>query len=95
MNNVSDAKTQSLIGHVTQKMTDHYTEFDTLTFTEVRDIQDNILSQEKPVKEIEAAGGEVAGDSGRKPARVQRYGAAGRGASRRAPIGSRKKRRHV
>lgn len=95
MNNVSDAKTQSLIGHVTQKMTDHYTEFDTLTFTEVRDIQDNILSQEKPVKEIEASGGDVAGDSGRKLGRVQRYGAAGRGASRRAPIGSRKKRRHV
>ncbi|GHV80984.1 hypothetical protein AGMMS49944_27750 [Spirochaetia bacterium] len=105
VNNVSDAKTQSLIGHVTNQMTDRYTQFDNLTFTEVRDIQDSILLQDKPVKEAdqsdpgpqsdEAAGGDVTGEQGRKPGRVQRHGAAGRGASRRAPIGSRKKRRHV
>ncbi|GHV26987.1 hypothetical protein AGMMS4952_07950 [Spirochaetia bacterium] len=104
-NDVSDAKTQALIGHVTNQMSDRYTEFDTVTFTEVRDIQDSILLQDKPVKQAdqkdsgsqsdEADDGDGAGDRGRKPGRIRWYGAAGRGVSRRVSIGSREKRRHV
>ena len=43
MHNVSDAKVQSVTGHKTKKMTDRYTHFDTRQFTEVRDIQSELL----------------------------------------------------
>lgn len=52
MSNVSDSKVQSVTGHKTKKMTDHYTHFDTKQFTEVRDVQTNLLTFNKP-KEAE------------------------------------------
>jgi integrase len=92
-NNVSDAKAQSIIGHATQSMTEHYTHFDTLAFAEVKDIQDNILLQE-PVKQIEAACGDDTGEMAHKPIRARRYVAVGRHEARRALIVQRKKHRH-
>jgi integrase len=44
MNNVTDAKVQSVTGHRTKKMTDHYTHFDTRQFTEIRDVQTKLLT---------------------------------------------------
>jgi integrase len=46
MNNVTDAKVQSVTGHRTKKMTDHYTHFDTRQFTEIREIQTKLLTGE-------------------------------------------------
>jgi integrase len=44
MNNVTDAKVQSVTGHRTKKMTDHYTHFDTRQFTEIREVQTKLLA---------------------------------------------------
>jgi integrase len=44
MNNVTDAKVQSVTGHKSKKMTDHYTHFDTRQFTEIRDVQTKLLN---------------------------------------------------
>jgi integrase len=44
MNNVTDAKVQSVTGHKSKKMTDHYTHFDTRQFTEVREVQAKLLA---------------------------------------------------
>jgi integrase/recombinase XerD len=44
MNNVTDAKVQSVTGHRSRKMTDHYTHFDTRQFTEIREVQTKLLS---------------------------------------------------
>jgi integrase len=46
MNNVTDAKVQSVTGHRTKKMTDHYTHFDTRQFTEIREVQTKLLTGE-------------------------------------------------
>jgi integrase len=43
-NNVTDAKVQSVTGHRSKKMTDHYTHFDTRQFTEVREVQTKLLT---------------------------------------------------
>ena len=43
MSNVADSKVQSVTGHKSISMTDHYTHFDTRKFTEVRDVQDELL----------------------------------------------------
>jgi integrase len=44
MGNVTDAKVQSVTGHLTQKEMDHYTHFDTRQFTEVREVQAKLLT---------------------------------------------------
>jgi integrase len=44
MNNVTDAKVQSVTGHRSKKMTDHYTHFDTRQFTEIREVQTKLLT---------------------------------------------------
>jgi integrase len=44
MNNVTDAKVQSVTGHKSKKMTDHYTHFDTRQFAEVREVQTKLLT---------------------------------------------------
>ena len=44
MNNVSDSKVQSVTGHKSMKMTDHYTHFDTRQFSEVRTVQAELLA---------------------------------------------------
>jgi integrase len=46
VNNVTDAKVQSVTGHRSRKMTDRYTHFDTRQFTEVRDVQTKLLAGE-------------------------------------------------
>jgi integrase len=46
MNNVTDAKVQSVTGHRSKKMTDHYTHFDTRQFSEVREVQTKLLTGE-------------------------------------------------
>ena len=43
MSNVADSKVQSVTGHKSISMTEHYTHFDTRKFTEVRDVQDELL----------------------------------------------------
>jgi hypothetical protein len=53
MHNVSDAKVQSVTGHRTKKMTDRYTHFDTRQFTEVRDVQSELLVLPDNSKEAE------------------------------------------
>jgi integrase len=44
MNNATDTKVQSVTGHKSKKMTDHYTHFDTRQFTEVREVQVKLLA---------------------------------------------------
>jgi integrase len=44
MNDVTDAKVQSVTGHRSKKMTDHYTHFDTRQFTEIREVQTKLLT---------------------------------------------------
>jgi integrase len=44
MNNIADSKVQSVTGHKTMKMTEHYTHFDTRQFTEVRNVQAELLA---------------------------------------------------
>ena len=44
MENVTDAKVQSVTGHRSKKMTDHYTHFDTRQFTEIREVQMKLLT---------------------------------------------------
>jgi integrase len=48
MSNVSDSKVQSVTGHRTMKMTEHYTHFDSRQFTEIRDVQAELLASVKP-----------------------------------------------
>jgi integrase len=44
MSNVADSKVRSITGHSSKKMTEHYTHFDTRQFTEVRDVQAELLA---------------------------------------------------
>jgi integrase len=44
MANIADSKVQSVTGHKTLKMTEHYTHFDTRQFTEVREAQTTLLT---------------------------------------------------
>jgi integrase len=44
MANIADSKVQSVTGHKTLKMTEHYTHFDTRQFTEVREAQAKLLT---------------------------------------------------
>ena len=48
--NVSDAKVQSVTGHRSMRMTEHYTHFDTRQFSEIRDVQAGLLAFGKPEK---------------------------------------------
>jgi integrase len=48
MEKVADSKVQSVTGHKSLRMTEHYTHFDTRKFTEVRDVQTNLLTFDKP-----------------------------------------------
>ena len=51
MSNVSDSKVQSVTGHRSMRMTEHYTHFDTRQFTEVKDVQAELLSFNQPEDE--------------------------------------------
>jgi len=53
--NVVISKVQKVTGHKSLKMTEHYTHFDTKQFTEVRDVQMNLLAFNEPVKQVETA----------------------------------------
>jgi len=46
--NVGLSKVQKVTGHKSLKMTDHYTHFDTTQFTEVMDVQNNLLTFKEP-----------------------------------------------
>jgi integrase len=58
MSNIADSKVQSVTGHMTMRMTEHYTHFDTRQFSEIRDVQAELLSVEKP--------GEAGAEAGKK-----------------------------
>jgi hypothetical protein len=45
MANVADSKLQRITGHKSVKMTEHYTHFNAREFTEVREVQDNLLAE--------------------------------------------------
>jgi len=51
MSNVADSKVQAVTGHSSKGMTEHYTHFDTTKFTEVIDVQTNLLSFFAPKNE--------------------------------------------
>jgi integrase len=54
MNNIADSKVQSVTGHRSREMTEHYTHFDTRQFTEVRDVQNELLAlPDNTVKKLE------------------------------------------
>jgi integrase len=44
MSDIADSKVQSVTGHLTLKMTEHYTHFDTRQFAEVRNVQAELLT---------------------------------------------------
>jgi integrase len=46
MSDVADSKVQSVTGHRSMRMTDHYTHFDTRQFNEIRDVQETLLTDE-------------------------------------------------
>jgi hypothetical protein len=46
--NVGLNKVQKVTGHKSLKMTDHYTHFDTTQFTEVVEVQNNLLTFNNP-----------------------------------------------
>jgi hypothetical protein len=46
MSDVADSKVQSVTGHRSMRMTDHYTHFDTRQFNEIRDVQKILLTDE-------------------------------------------------
>ena len=50
MSNVADSKVQKVTGHLTMKMTERYTHFDTRQFTEIRDVQTELLALKEPEK---------------------------------------------
>ena len=56
MSNVADSKVQSVTGHRSMRMTEHYTHFDTRKFTEIRDVQAELLTYKKPDKPIVKTG---------------------------------------
>jgi integrase len=47
MANVADSKLQRITGHKSIKMTEHYTHFSAREFTEVREVQNNLLADPK------------------------------------------------
>jgi hypothetical protein len=61
MANVSDNKVMSLTGHTTEKMKKHYTHFDTTQFSEVVEVQEQLLIAGRPegesAKKAEARSG--------------------------------------
>ena len=52
MSDVADSKVQSVTGHRSMKMTDHYTHFDTRKFAEVREVQTELLTFNSSEKNI-------------------------------------------
>jgi len=59
MSDVADSKVQEVTGHLSLGQTNHYTHFDTRKFTEVRDVQTNLLSFFKPENENQIIQAEV------------------------------------
>jgi integrase len=57
MANVTDSKVMAVTGHVTEKMKEHYTHFDTTEFTEVTAVQERIMGQRGGKKTGNAARG--------------------------------------
>jgi integrase len=57
MSNIADSKVQSVTGHRSMRMTEHYTHFDAREFAEIRDVQAELLAIEKPVEANKAKQG--------------------------------------
>jgi integrase len=55
MANVADSKLQRITGHKSMKMTEHYTHFNVREFTEVREVQDNLLTEPEAKTEVKKA----------------------------------------
>jgi integrase len=56
---ITDAKVQSITGHQTQEMTDHYTHFNNAEFADVREVQNTLfLSDGQTVKAADEGGNE-------------------------------------
>ena len=73
MSNVADSKVQSVTGHRSMRMTEHYTHFDTRQFTEIRDVQSELLAFNQPEKpETDEAGEASAGSKTGKDASVKK-----------------------
>jgi integrase len=54
MANVTDTKVMAITGHVTEKMKEHYTHFDTTAFSEVTAVQESLMEHRE--KKQESAG---------------------------------------
>jgi integrase len=76
MNDVTDAKVQSVTGHRSRKMTDHYTHFDTREFTEVREVQTKLLTGKDKVQGAKGKGRGKKQKGGKKQGKAGRRGAA-------------------
>jgi len=50
VSNVADSKVQKVTGHLTMGMTEHYTHFDSRKFTEIRDVQTELLTIQSPME---------------------------------------------
>ena len=61
MSNVADSKVQSVTGHRSMRMTEHYTHFDTRQFSEVVDVQTNFLALNEPEKTIKSVKNKTTG----------------------------------
>jgi len=62
MSNVADSKVQSVTGHRSMSMTEHYTHFDTRKFTEIRDVQAELLAfKDAEIADVEDTQGEKKG----------------------------------
>ena len=51
--NIGLSKVQKVTGHKSLKMTEHYTHFDTKQFTEVVDVQNNLLTFQPMIRAVE------------------------------------------
>jgi integrase len=54
MANIADSKVQSVTGHSSQAMTERYTHFNNVEFTEVRQVQEDLFLPSDGVKNVEA-----------------------------------------
>ena len=66
MSNVADSKVQSVTGHRSMRMTDHYTHFDTRQFTEIRDVQAELLTCNELDKDKQKTGGPEPANDGKR-----------------------------
>jgi integrase len=69
--NVADSKVQSVTGHLTKKMTDKYTHFDTRKFNEVRDVQNELFLPPGKAKKPDDTGKKAGATKRNKPEKAK------------------------